>query len=179
VRRHRALLLQQPGEIRLPEKTFEMRSARPLEIAAFAGILLAGGFLFVWMIVLSDAVPAEYRSASPGFGWSWDFDYEAAMRDAGRLGAAPWPWPARNTGNRLLLPRNQPLVYEGLAITYRGMIKSDGFRLDVVIQSLDSGVTYPRDVSVMEARRGFTIADGHFTLEQITPRYLRLRAAGQ
>ena len=156
-----------------------MRSDRPIEIAAFAGILLAGGFLFVWMIVLSDAVPAEYRSASPGFGWSWDFDYEDAMRDAGRLGAEPWPWPAKETGNRLVLPLNQPLLSEGLKITYRGMMESGGFRLDMVIQSLDSSVTYPRDFGVLEARRGFTIANRHFTLENITPLYLRLRSVVQ
>ena len=156
-----------------------MRSDRPIEIAAFAGIMLAGGFFFVWMIVLSDAVPAGYRSASPGFGWSWDFDYEDAMRDAGRLGAEPWPWPAKETGNRLVLPLNQPLLSEGLKITYRGMMESGGFRLDMVIQSLDSSVTYPRDFGVLEARRGFTIANRHFTLENITPLYLRLRSVVQ
>ncbi len=156
-----------------------MRNNRPIELAALAGLLLAGGFLFVWMIVLSDAVPAEYRSTSPGFGWSWDFDYEDAMRDAGRLEAAPWPWPAKATGNRFVLPLNQPLLSEGLEITYRGMKEPDGFGLDMVIQRLDSSVTYPLNLVVMEARRGFTLADRHFTLEQITPLYLRLRASDQ
>ena len=160
-------------------KGVEMRNDRPIELVAIAGILLVGGFLFVWMIVLSDAVPAEYRSASPGFGWSWDFDYEDAILDAGRLGAEPWPWPAKETGNRLVLPLNQPLLSEGLEITYRGMKESDGFGLDMVIQRLDSSVTYPLNLAVMEARRGFTIADRHFTLEQITPLYLRLRASDQ
>jgi len=153
-----------------------MRSDHPIELAAFTGILLAGGFLFVWMIVLSDAVPVEYRSASPGFGWSWDFNYEDAMRDAGRLGAEPWPWPAKATGNRFVLPLNQPLLSEGLEITYRGMMESGGFRLDMVIQSLDSSVTYPMELVVMEARRGFMLADRRFKLEQITTQYLRLHA---
>ncbi len=156
-----------------------MRSDRPIELAALTGILLAGGFLFVWMTVLSDAVPREYRSASPGFGWSWDFDFEDAMRDAGRLGAEPWPWPAKATGNRFVLPLNQPLLSEGLKLTYRGMMESGGFRLDMVIQRLDPSVTYPLELVAMEARQGFTIADRHFTLEQITPRYLRLRAAAR
>ena len=156
-----------------------MRNVRPIEMAAVVGMLLAGGFLYVRMIMLSDAVPTEYRSASPGFGWSWDFDYEDAIRDTGRLGGEPWPWPAKETGNRLVLPLNQPLLSEGLKITYRGMMASGGFRLDVVIQRLDSSVTYPRELLVMEAKRGFTIADRRFALEQITPRYLRLRAADQ
>ena len=114
-----------------------MRSDRPIELAALAGILMAAGFLFAWMTVLSDAVPSEYRSASPGFGWSWDFDFEDAMRDAGRLGADPCPWPAKKTGSRLVLPIDQPLLSGGLEITYRGMMDSGGFRLDMVIQRLD------------------------------------------
>ena len=156
-----------------------MRSDRPIELAVFAGMLIVGGFLFVRMIVLSDAVPAEYRSASPGFGWSWDFDYEDAMADAGRLGEEPWPWPAKKTANRLVLPIGQTLVSEDLEITYRGMAKSDVFRLDVVIHRLDASVTYPRVLVVKEARRGFMLADRHFTLEQITPIYLRLHTAAQ
>lgn len=153
-----------------------MRSDRPSEFAAVACILLAGGILFVWMIVLSDAVPTEYRSASPGFSWSWDFDYEAAMRDAGRQGEAAWPWPAKKTGNRLVLPLNQPLLFEGLVITYRGMMESGRFRLDIVIQSLDPSVTYPLDFGVPEAGHGFMAADRHFRLEKITPLYLRLQS---
>ncbi len=156
-----------------------MRSDHPIEIAVLAGILLAGVFLFVWMIILIDAVPEEYRSASPGFGWSWDFDYEGAMRDAGRLGAEPWPWPAKESGNRLVLPMNQPLLSKGLQITYRGPLGSGRFRLDVVIQSLDSSFTYQQDFDVLEARRGFTMANRRFRLEKITPRYLRLRSIAQ
>jgi hypothetical protein len=156
-----------------------MRNGDPFEIASLIGMCLAGGFLFVWMIGLSDAVPTEYRSASLPVGWSWDFDYEDAMQEAGGLGVEPWPWPAKATGNRLLLPLNQTLLSEGLEIIYRGMVKPGGFRLDMVIQALDSSVTYQRDLVVMEARQGFTLADRHFTLEQITPLYLRLREAAR
>jgi hypothetical protein len=72
----------------------------------------------VWAISLSEAVPEKYRSASPGFGWSWPFDYEGAMWEAGRFGEASWPCPAKQTGNRIVLPLNQPLIFEGLEITY-------------------------------------------------------------
>jgi hypothetical protein len=157
-----------------------VRSDRPIiEVVALAGLLLAGCFLFVYMIVLSDQVPAEYRSASPGFGWSWDFDYEDAMHNAGRLGAAPWPWPAKATGSHFVLPLNQTLLSEGLELTYRGMTPSGGFRLDMVLQRLDPSVTYPLALAVVEARQGFTLADRHFWLEQITPRYLRLRTVAR
>ena len=156
-----------------------MRIDRTIEITTVAGILAVGVFLFVWTIVLSDAVPHEFRSASPGYGWSWDFDYETAMQEAGRLGAEPWPWPATGTGNRLVLPLNQPLLSQGLEITYKGMVESDGFRMDMVIPSLDASVTYPQEFSVPKARHGFTMADRHFTLEKITQRYLRLRSAPQ
>jgi len=56
----------------------EMSNDRPIEIAAVAGILLVAGALFVWMIVLSDSIPTEYRSASPSHG-EWQ-----------RTGVFPW-----------------------------------------------------------------------------------------
>lgn len=155
-----------------------MRSHRALEIAAVGCILVIAVFLFVWMIVLSDAVPTEYRSASPGFGWGWDFDYQTATHNAGRQGEAPWPWPAMVSGNRLVLPLNQPLLFQGVEITYRGMTKSGGFRLDVVIERLDPNVIYPLHFAVEKARQGFMAANRHFAMEKITPRYLRLRSDG-
>ncbi len=51
--------------------------------------------------------------------------------------------------------------------------------LNVLCWTPAPSVTYPLNLAVMEARRGFTIADRHFTLEQITPLYLRLRASDQ
>ena len=104
----------------------------------------------------------EYRSASPWFHLGWEIDYERAMRDTGRYGEKPWPC----TGSRIVLPLNQPLLAEGLGITYHGRVGSDGFRLDIVIRSLDTGVTYPQGFSAIEARKGFTIADLQFVLEK-------------
>lgn len=156
-----------------------MRNNRSIETAAIAAALVMGVLLFVGVIRLGDTVPAEYRSTSPGFGWSWDFDYEAAMREAGRPGAKPWPWSAKATGNRLLLPLNQPLHYNGLELTYRGMADSGSFRVDVVIQNLDAGFAYPKRFDRHEVESGFILADHRFTLENITARYLRLRALSQ
>ncbi len=141
--------------------------------------LLAGLLLFVWSIRAANTVPVEYRSASPGFGWSWDFDYASAVDDAGRFGAAPRPWAAVASGDRLLLPLDQPLRASGLKITYRGMPAIDRLRLDVAILRLDPDVTYHRDVDLREARQGMTIGDQRFVLIAVTPGYLRLRAVGR
>lgn len=154
-----------------------MRSERTMEMAAVAGALLIGGFLFMRAVGLSGAIPDEFRSASPGFGWAWDFDYTSGMADAGRLGEAPWPWPAKASGGHLLLPLDQALNSNGLKLTYLGLTASDRFRLDVGIASLDSSVTYPQDFGVVEARQGMTIDGRRFFLESITPLYVRLRAA--
>jgi hypothetical protein len=151
-----------------------MRTVRPFDIALIASALIAGIFLFVRVWLLSDAVPIEYRSASPGFNWGWEYDFQGAMRDAGSFGEKPWPWSAKKTGSRIILPLNQPLVTEGLEITYQGMVGSMDFRLNIVIQSLDSGVNYPQDFSASEARKGFSIDDKQFVLEKITPLYIRL-----
>ena len=147
-----------------------------IKVTVLVSSLLAGGLLFFWMVVLSDAVPIEYRSTSPGYGWSWDFNYDMAMQDAGRLGEAPWPWPAKETGTRLVLPIGQPLKTRGMELTYQGMLETERFRLDIIIKSLDANFTYPRDFGVLEAKRGFTIHNRRFTLEKISPLYISLRS---
>ena len=151
-----------------------MNTIRPFELAVLFSVLMAGIFLFVRVWLLSDAIPNEYRSASPGFNWGWEYDYEGAMQDPRNFGGEPWPWPAKKTGNRIILPLNQPLITDGLEITYQGMVGSDDFRLDIKIQSLDTGVSYPQRLSKSEARNGFFIDDKKFSLEKITPRYIHL-----
>ena len=153
-----------------------MKRHSTIEIAAIVCTLLVGGLLFIWGIALSDTVPMEYRSASPGFGWGWEYDYQLGVAEAGRYGAAPWPWPAKATGDDLLLTLGQPLQFEGLKLVYRGLSASDQFRLDVGIMHLDPNVAYPRHFAVTAARRGLMIDDRRFFLQTITPRYLRLRA---
>ena len=152
-----------------------MRNEQAPEIIVVCFLLAIGGYLFVRAIGLSASIPDEFRSASPGFGWAWDFDYATGMAEAGRFGEAPWPWPAQVSGEHLLLPLDQPLTSNKLKLTYQGMSADDRFRLAVVIQGLDPGVTYPQEFSVPEALRGLTIDDRRFVLESITPRYLRLR----
>jgi len=151
-----------------------MNTLRPFELVILFSALAAGIFLFVRAWLLSDAIPKEYRSASPGFNWGWEYDYEGAMQDAGKFGGEPRPWSAMKTGNRIILPLNQPLITEGLEITYQGIVDSDNFRLDVKILSLDTSVTYPQILSRSEARRGFSIDDKQFVLEKITPQYINL-----
>ena len=50
-----------------------MRDHRTMELGIVAAVLLAGAWLFVRAVGMADAVPEAYRSASPGFGWAWDF----------------------------------------------------------------------------------------------------------
>jgi hypothetical protein len=150
---------------------------RSAETAAVWITTLVGALLFGWAIVQSDAIPTEYRSASPGFGWSWDFDYTTAVPDTGRPAVGTRPWPAQHTGDRLMLPLGQPLAWQGLQITYRGMASAGTFRLDVVIRDLGADTVYPQDVRVSEARNGFLLGDRQFFLEKITRDYLRLRLA--
>jgi hypothetical protein len=158
----------------LEQWIFKMNTIRPFELAFLFSVLMAGIFLFVRAWLLSDAVPNEFRSASPGFNWGWEYDYERAMQDPGKFGGEPWPWPATKTGNRIILPLNQPLITDGLEIMYRGMEGSNDFRLDIKIQNLDTGVTYAQRFSKSEARNGFFINDKKFSLEKITPRYIHL-----
>lgn len=155
-----------------------MSDRNPIANAFVAVALMAGSLLFLWSIRAAETVPVEYRSASPGFGWAWDFDYAAGMTEAGRFGEAPQPWAAVAAGDRLLLPVDQPLRTRGLKMTYRGMPAAGRFRVDISIASLDPDVAYPREFSVAEARRGLRVSDQRFVLETITPNYLRLRATG-
>lgn len=76
-----------------------------------------------------------------------------------------------------MLPLGQPLVSQGLQITYRGLTSADTFWLDVVIRDLDADTVYPHDVSVSDARDGFNLAGSHFILEKITGDHLRLRSS--
>ena len=151
-----------------------MNTQRPFELAIPIFALTAGIFLFARVWLLSDAIPNEYRSASPGFNWGWEYDYEEAMQVPGGVGGEPWPWPAKRTGSRIILPLDQPLRTEGLEITYQGIEGSNDFRLAVKIQSLDSGFAYPQRFGKTEARKGFFIDDKRFVLEKITPQYIRL-----
>ena len=156
-----------------------MENDHKIQIAFILCSLMIGAILFVMAIKSSDAVPVEYRSASPGFNWGWEFDYDVGMKNVGRFGGEPRPWPAKLTDDNMLLPLNQPLLYEGLEITYQGMSASDRFRLTIAIHNLDANVAYPLSYSVVEAKRGFMVADRQFQLEKISDVYLRLRSISQ
>lgn len=145
-----------------------------MEMVFIVGLLITGGVFFWLATALSETVPEEYRSTSPGFGWSWDFNAKGAIANAGRFGALPMPWLATETGRRLLLPLDQPLDAERLRITYRGETEPGRFRLDLVIKRLDPNAVYPREFNVEKAKRGFRIADRSFVLEEITPLYIYL-----
>ena len=153
-----------------------MRNKATIEIIGLGCLLSIGTALFIRAIMLSDTVPMEYRSASPGFGWGWEYDYESGVSKTGRLGETPLPWPATVSGRQLLLPLNQPLSFQGVKMIYRGMVESDRFRLDIYIEQLDPGVSYPQVFSVSKARHGLMVGERQFVLQTIQPHYLRLQA---
>ena len=153
---------------------FEMNTIRPFELAVLFSCLTAGIYLYAQVWLLSDAIPNEFRSTSQGFNWGWEYDYEGAMQVPIDFGGERWPWPAKKTGNRIILPLNQPLITDGLEITFKGMVGSENFLLDIKLQSLDTGVSYPQRFSKSVAKKGFFLDDKKFVLEKITPRYVQL-----
>jgi hypothetical protein len=157
------------GKAKMEEnKSYHLRS---LTLAAAGSIILS---VFLTLLV-QHAQPLEKRNASPGFGWSWDFDYESAMRD-------PRPIPNDEIGRaasfpmgHLVLPLNQKIAVAGLEIIYRGVAGAGKFRLDIIIPLLDPTFAYSHELSEKEARKEFRLVDEHFKVTAIGPRTLAVQ----
>lgn len=142
-----------------------------LALAATGGILLSACLaLFV-----QHSLPLEQRNSPPGFGWSWDFDYESAMQDPRLTPDATTNQPASQHADQLILPLDEKVAVAGLEIIYRGTSGSGKFRLDVIIPMLDPSFAYSHELSVNEARKGFRLVDERFAATVIGPYTLRLR----
>ncbi len=130
----------------------------------------------VWLdALMRRPIPFEDRNTSPGFGWSWDFAYERAMQEPHLTRDAPINRAPAPAADQLILPIDRPVAVAGLQITYRGMTGSGRFRLDTAVPALDAEYAYPRELSVSEARRGFSLFDQRFVLLAHGPTLLRLR----
>lgn len=147
-------------------------NAIPAAIGALALIMLV-------YAALMEKIPLSDRSASPGFGWGWDFDKERALREPFlTLGSPLNQPPSKSAAEPLILPLNQPVAVAGLQITYRGINDAGRILLDTVILELDPDYAYPRVLGLSEARKGFTLFDQHFELKNAGPYVLRLQHSG-
>ena len=152
-----------------------MKNAWTTNRTLMIALMIAGATaMFGLAVGYGDAVPGEYRNTSPGFGWSWDFDYRQAMQEAGTFGADPWPWGAVWTPQRMVLPRGQPLLIDEIEITYRGADESGRIRLDVINRSLDAKTRYRHSIDPETAKTGFSLGNRRLALTRIDPRCIRL-----
>ena len=120
-------------------------------------------------------IPLESRTTSPGFGWSWDFDYERALNEHFLTLDSPINQPhAPSAAEPLVLPLNEPVPVGGIRITYRGRSASGLIILDTVIPDLDADYAYPHELSDSEARTGFVLFDHHFKLVAAGPYAIRI-----
>lgn len=149
-------------------KGFQRQSIYWATVSAF--------LLLIWLApAMRNPIRIEDRVRSPGFGWSWDFNYERAMREPQLTLADPI--------NRILAPRPDQFVLTignaasiaGLKIIYRGRTASGMLRLGVIDRSLDAAYAYPFELSAAEARKGFTLFDRRFLLETTGPSFIQLR----
>jgi hypothetical protein len=144
---------------------------RSIVLATTSGIVLAACLA----LLLQHPIPRQSSNPVPGFGWSWDFDYESAMQQTRPTQNDAIVQPASNAADLLILPLNETVSVAGLMITYRGSSGSGKFRLDVIIPVLDPSFAYSHDLSEKEARKGFSLVDERFAVTVIGPYTLGLR----
>jgi hypothetical protein len=141
----------------------------------FWGIL---GSIVLWVslaILYPEPRQRENRVVPPGFGWSWDFDYQTATGEFDADREPPSRQAFTSDQDPMIAIIHQPLFIDGLQIIYRGSTKTSHFRLDVINPVLDPYHVYRRELSVSQARSGFAIFDQRFVLHHIGPSALVLR----
>lgn len=149
-------------------KSYHLRS---MVLAVTGGIVLSACLA----LLVQHPIPLGQRNSSPGFGWSWDFDYETAMQDPRLVLDEAIDQPVSQPAGLLILPLNETVAVAGLEIIYRGASGSGKFRLDVIIPMLDPSFAYSHELSVNEARKGFRLVDERFAVTVIGPYALGMR----
>jgi hypothetical protein len=141
----------------------------------------AGGVALLACLVFSRlaSITVENQGAPPGFGWSWDFDYQTALGELDSTFTSPSDRPSGPHQDQLILILNQPQSIAGLEIIYRGLIETGRFRVDVIRPALEPGYAYPRELSESQARKGFALFDQRFVLTAVGPSALVLRPAAR
>ena len=153
-----------------------MQSTKGYEWRSILWATAAGILLLAWLAPpMRHPIRMADRIRTPGFGWSWDFNYERAMRE---------PYlTLQDSINRVRPPRRDQFVLapgdgasiDGLRITYRGKTTSGKLRLDVVVPALDPSYAYSYELSASEGRKGFTLFDRRFILDVMELSLIRLR----
>lgn len=132
--------------------------------------------VMIWLAaVMRHPIRIQGRVPSPGFGWSWDFDYQRAMREPRLTLADPINRILPPPIDQQVLALGSAAVIAGLKIIYRGETASGDIRLDVTDSSLDAAYAYPCVVSMAKARQGFTLFERRFKLETAGPSFIELR----
>lgn len=120
-------------------------------------------------------IPIPYRDPSPGFGWSWDFNYQQAMREPG---LTPEDAINRRSGlspGELILPLGKPVPVADLNLIYRGLAGSGSPRVDVVIPALDPGYAYPKELRSVETGTVLDLYGRRFEIMGVSDAVLRLK----
>jgi hypothetical protein len=74
----------------------------------------------------------------------------------------------------LMLPLEEPYPVGRIELIYRGLLNDGRFRVDVLIPELDPNRTYPREISVRDAKDAFQLAGERFRLLAANDIYLHL-----
>ncbi len=146
-----------------------------LFLATIAGIIYA---TWLWVGTYSP-IPLTIRNPSPGFGWSWDFNYQQAMREP-RL--TPDAAINRQSGlypGELILPLGKPVPVADLNLIYRGLTGSGNPWVDVIIPALDPSYAYSRELSSTKKGNVVILYSLRFEIIGITNAVLRLKHLSQ
>jgi hypothetical protein len=133
-------------------------------------ILLAVSMSVISLIFLALFIDNSKSLAIPDQlpGFSWSFDYRSSLVDQPKTTI-----PASNL-EEFVLFLGQAKKFEKMTIIYRGKIDKHTFRIDKIIHALDPNVSYPQDISIKDARSGFTLLGYHFTLLAAGNKSIRL-----
>jgi hypothetical protein len=112
---------------------------------------------------------------SPGFGWSWDFDYRRAVQEPALTADSETNQQPGLYPGELILPIGKPIAVADLNIVYRGPAGAGKFRVDVIIPALDPGYAYANELTRADQGRELTLYGQRFEVTAIGEGVLRLR----
>jgi hypothetical protein len=154
-----------------------MKSGFTLELLCICVAALLGAGLTVLLTRHNyQPVPVELRGAFPGAGWGWSFDYDLGMQGLGRTQTADSEPLPEHGAEVLECALNIPLRTGTIEITYRGLAPRKKFRIDLVALAVDSQYSYPHEISIIDARKGFALMDRRFKLLDAGRTVLRLQS---